>query len=270
MKGRNYMKKSISTIAVVFSILMIFCMVSPVLAESTPQLTLAPRLHGNNSDWASTNWSGYAVTSDAGSVTTVSGSWIVPSVTGAKKTNAYSAFWLGIDGFSATSNTVEQIGTSSDIQNGRASYYAWFEMYPNPAYKILMTIKPGDVISASVTYSSGTFTLQLTDQTSRRGFSIQRTSPDAERSSAEWIAEAPATISGNQITILPLANFNTVTFSSCTATTTLNSGTISSFGSAVQSITMTNGADPTSPNYYVKAYPSTLSSNSFSVTWQHS
>ncbi len=81
----------------------------------------------------STNWSGYAVTGPAGSVTDAKGSWIVPSVT-CSSAASYSSFWVGIDGFG--SNTVEQTGTDSDCQSGSPTYYAWYEFYPGPAFLI--------------------------------------------------------------------------------------------------------------------------------------
>ena len=44
-----------------------------------------------------------------------------------------SAFWVGLDGYSSTS--VEQLGTDSDCVSGKPSYYAWYEMYPNPSVR---------------------------------------------------------------------------------------------------------------------------------------
>src|SRR5205814_8270729 len=112
----------------------------------------------------SDNWSGYSsMTSltapQSGAVSAVSGSWTVPAVSG--KGAAYSAFWLGIDGYSSSS--VEQIGTDSDLVNGVPTYYAWYEMYPNPFHKITsITVAPGDLISASVTAdASNNFTLTI-------------------------------------------------------------------------------------------------------------
>jgi hypothetical protein len=163
----------------------------------------------------STNWSGYAAETNLGSpasnaVTAVSGSWIVPTVTG--KTNAYSSVWVGIDGYS--SNSVEQLGTEQDTtKSGGTRYYAWWEMYPNPSVLISgMTISPGDSMSASVTYNAGVFTLQMTDNTTGQSFSTNQ-SATAQRSSAEWIVEAPS--SG---TVLPLANFGTAHISAAQAT----------------------------------------------------
>ena len=54
----------------------------------------------------SSNWSGYAIETNPGDVSKVSGTWKVPAVTGSS--TAYSAYWVGIDGYS--SSTVEQSG----------------------------------------------------------------------------------------------------------------------------------------------------------------
>ena len=141
------------------------------------------QLSYSNSNWYSSNWSGYAVNASAGSVTSASGSWIVPTVSGGTGT-AYAAFWTGIDGFS--SSTVEQIGTiaqSSSSFSFRGSkttvaYYAWYEFYPLESIQTITTattptgtpatVMPGDIISAAVTYVSGTtFTLTINDKTRR-------------------------------------------------------------------------------------------------------
>jgi hypothetical protein len=172
----------------------------------------------------STNWSGYAAETNlsspaANAVTMVSGSWKVPTVTG--KTNAYSSVWVGMDGYSSSS--VEQLGTEQDTsKTGATRYYAWWEMYPHPLVRISgMTISPGDSMSASVTYSGGAFTLRMTDNTTGQSFSTTQ-SATAQRSSAEWIVEAPSSISG----VLPLANFGTATFAKAQATINGVSGAI--------------------------------------------
>ncbi len=168
----------------------------------------------------STNWSGYAAETSfaapqAGAVSHVEGSWTVPAVLNTSGT-AYSSFWVGIDGYSSPS--VEQIGTDSDIINGVPSYYAWYEMYPDPFHTITsITVQPGDTISASVTaLGSNSFLLTLTD--GAQSFSEAHTfsgSTIAQQSSAEWIAEAPSGSFGH---VLPLANFGSVTFSGASAT----------------------------------------------------
>lgn len=157
----------------------------------------------------STNWSGYAVTGAKGSVTYAAGSWIVPAISGTCSSTAqYSSFWVGIDGYS--SNTVEQTGTDSDCQGGSPTYYAWYEFYPHPSYLVTgMTVSPGDTMSAEVAYAGGVFTVTINDLTTGASFSTSSRMNSAQRSSAEWIAEAPS--SGG---VLPLANFGTAYFGS--------------------------------------------------------
>ena len=214
----------------------------------------------------STNWSGYAVTGANGSATDVKGSWVVPSVNCAMTPNADSDYWVGIDGYS--SNTVEQIGTDSDCQNGSPTYYAWYEFYPKypvtVKFPLTSPIQPGDVISAEVSYSpkTGEFTVSITDVTTNESFSHTEKEPNAKRASAEWIVED----SGGT-----LPNFGTVAFGqdntgvsrTCDATVVSASGAIGSaaFASSLFEITLdeSNGANIT---------PSSLSDGtSFTETW---
>ena len=96
----------------------------------------------------SANWAGYADTNDT--FNSVASSWTEPTVNCANSNSgldgilglstldgllggpgAASAFWVGLDGYTSTS--VEQLGTDSDCDSGTPSYYAWYEMYPNPS-----------------------------------------------------------------------------------------------------------------------------------------
>ncbi len=215
----------------------------------------------------STNWSGYAAETNlsaaaSNAVTAVSGSWTVPKVTGTA--TAYSSVWVGIDGYS--SNSVEQLGTEQDTsKSGATSYYAWWEMYPNPSKLITgMTISPGDSISASVTDNSGTFTLQMTDNTTRKTFSTSQKSTTAKASSAEWIVEAPSSSSG----VLPLANFGTAALSGAKATINGTTGAIDNGAWQNTSINMVNNSgaviDQTS------GLTDSNSTSSFTVTYSGS
>jgi hypothetical protein len=163
----------------------------------------------------STNWSGYAIQASNGAVTAVSGSWTVPTVSGSG--SGYSAIWVGIDGYQ--SNTVEQIGTEQDTGG---TDYAWYEMYPGASQTISsLVVSPGDNITASVAYSSGMFTLTINDTTTGKSFTTQQAGANMQRSSAEWVVEAPT--SGS---VLPLANFGTVAFTSASATINGKTGAI--------------------------------------------
>jgi len=217
----------------------------------------------------STNWSGFAVTGPNGSVSSVQGSWIVPSVTCGKRATTYSSYWVGIDGYS--SSTVEQTGTDSDCSSGHGNYYAWYEFYPNPSILISgFTVHAGDTVSASVTYSSSTglFTTSITDGSQH--FSTSGSVSGAARSSAEWIVERPSLCRGTRCTLTSLSNFGTVSLGSDYtgvsgtnyATVSGTSGPIGSFSSNVR-ITMVGNSGNT------LAEPSVLTTDgtSFTETW---
>jgi len=213
----------------------------------------APRIRAKNG--TSTNWSGYAVTT--GLVSDAKGSWVVPVVT-CTSTNTYSSAWVGIDGYS--NNTVEQIGTEQDCRSGQPTYYAWYEMYPKPSFRINnVPVKAGDNINAEVKYVNGKFVLTLANATTGKSFTTTQKGK-GQRQSAEWIMEAPW--SGG---VLPLANFGAIPFSHASTTVNGTTGSINAF--AYDPITMViSNTDST-----VKASPSGLKSggSSFSVNWYH-
>jgi hypothetical protein len=103
---------------------------------------------------ASTNWSGYALTGP-GPYDSVSSSWTQPAVNCAVTRSGYSAFWVGLDGY--TTETVEQTGTEADCSNGKPVYGAWYEMFPRGSVGIAEPVAPGDSFTASVTYLGKAF-----------------------------------------------------------------------------------------------------------------
>jgi hypothetical protein len=211
------------------------------------------------------NWSGYAVTGSL--FTSASGSWTVPTLNCKSTPNTYSSFWVGIDGYG--SSTVEQTGTEADCGLvGNPSYYAWYEFFPAGSVRISsVPVKPGDQMSAQVSFSGSEFTVTITDVTTGKSFSTSSTVSGAEQASAEWIAEAPS--SGG---VLPLSDFGTGSFGedytevndTNYATNSSMTGPISAFGSNVQQITMVSSGGET------EAVPSALTSDgtSFCVTWE--
>ncbi len=206
----------------------------------------------NSSPAQSTNWAGYAASS--GHFTKVSAKWTQPTVKcGSAAT--YSVFWVGLDGFN--SNTVEQTGSGGNCQGGSPVYYAWYEVYPKePIVEINKPVHAGDALSASATaVTSSSFKLAISDSTQGWTFQTTQTLSGASLSSAEVIAEAPA--SGGQV--LPLADFGTVHFNS----SMVNGKSLGSF-SPQEIVMVTSGGA-------VKAQPSALSGGkAFSVTWKHS
>lgn len=213
----------------------------------------------------STNWSGYAVAATS-KFTDVVGSWKQPIATCSGSGDKYAAFWVGIDGY--TSQTVEQLGTDSDCNGSSPSYYGWYEMYPAGSVNLSSKyrVSPGDKITAEVKVSGSSFTLSMKDVTAGWTFSTTKTgSSSLKQSSAEWIAEAPSSISG----VLPLSDFGKVTFSNAEAATGGSDEPISSFtdSSGPHRITMTNTAKTATRAAPGKVFKS---GKGFEVTWKSS
>ena len=200
--------------ALLFPILGVICWSMGVAAPAeVAVLAHHPRVgsgsHGGNLGWASSNWSGYAIT--GGPFNSVSGSWTVPAVSATKKAT-YSSDWVGIDGFN-NSNLI-QTGTESDFFSGRAHYDAWWEILPAAETVIpSITVHPGDHFSATITHGSGsTWTITIKDDSDGQSFTINQ-SYSGPQTSAEWIEEAP-TVGGR---IAPLAHYGSTVFDPGTA-----------------------------------------------------
>ena len=230
----------------------------------------------------SSNWAGYAVASvdetAAASFTSVSGAWRQPAATCTPGSAMYAAFWVGLGGYSDTSQALEQIGTESNCSaSGKATYDVWYELVPAASVPVKLVVKPGDSLSASVTVNGTSVVLRIKNNTRKTTFTktLSMSAPDV--SSAEWIAEAPSacTNDGNCRT-LPLANFGTITFASARATAAGHSGTITDAGWAPTAVSLAGGGGfgrgfgrfstfATSAG----ATPSALSADggNFAVTW---
>jgi hypothetical protein len=156
-------------------------------------------------------WSGYAVTASA-PYTSASGTFQIPSVTydGLANTTEYVSHWLGIGGYG--DSTLIQLGAMEYVSPGSASsYVVWYELYPAGTSVIPHSVKPGDIITASLQCTAAcspssvqTWQLTMTDATAgwtwTQSFQYQ-----SSMASAEWITEAPG---GG----LPLADYTQSTF----------------------------------------------------------
>jgi hypothetical protein len=229
---------------------------------------------------SSSNWAGYADTNDT--FNSVASSWTEPTVNCANSDSglnglfslpsllggpdAASAFWVGLDGYNSTS--VEQLGTDSDCDSGTPSYYAWYEMYPNPSVTLpsQYPVQPGDQMTALVAANSAgtSFTLSIKDATAGWTFSTTQTGSGFARSSAEVIAGAPSSCTILFCSEVPLADFGQINYSGSSVINSAGTkGSLSSFDA--NEITM-------SDNGTTLATPSSLSSDgaSFSVAWNAS
>jgi Peptidase A4 family len=178
----------------------------------------------------SSNWAGYAVHRSGISFKTVTGGWRQPTVRCTAGTPSYSAFWVGLGGYSLNSPALEQTGTEVDCTpGGKAVSSVWYELVPAPSMPIRLDVRPGDLVRASVTTAGTLVTISLDDVTRHRGFHKTVNSPTIDASSAEWIVEAPSEcVSAGSCQTLPLARFAPTLFGSASAQTTAgHTGSIS-------------------------------------------
>jgi hypothetical protein len=179
------------------------------------------------------NWAGYVVASNLQNpqptVTSVSASWVVPTVTPLSFMSAtFSAVWIGIGGQFSNDSTLIQCGTEQDSIRGQVVYYAWYELLPAPSLTISnITVSPGNEMKASIQLLNATsnqWSINITDTTTDQSFqnTVNYTSSQL---SAEWIVERPSV----DYVTSQLANFGTVTFTNCSASVGSVTKGISSF-----------------------------------------
>jgi Peptidase A4 family len=206
-------------------------------------LTAAPAALARATE--STNWAGYAVHRTGVSFHSVSATWIQPSASCTAGQPSYSSAWVGLGGYSPTSNALEQIGTELDCNAaGNVVSSAWYELVPAPSKTISLAVQPGDVMHASVSVTGNRVVVELEDLTRHHGFRKTLHTPAIDVSSAEWIVEAPSEcISEFVCQALPLADFGAITFASASvAESNGTAGTIAGGDWARTKIKLTPGA----------------------------
>ena len=231
----------------------------------------------------SSNWAGYAAIAPGGGALTfanVTGSWTVPKVTcSASRTDAV-AFWVGLGGYSGTSNALEQLGTAAEC-NGtsrKPTYYAWWEVVPAASIRVSLKGSPGARITAAVAVAGQKVILSMRNRTHGTRFSKVETLSEAlDATSAEWIAEAPERCSSSvDCTTIPLTRFGGVTFTDIAATGNEHPGTLSDTTWTATPIeliaddngTLFDGGDPLGPGVGAVPGPVSADGRSFAVSWQ--
>jgi len=185
----------------------------------------------------SDNWSGYAVHGRGSTFKHITATWRQPAAICSTGTESYSAFWVGIGGYSLSSKAMEQIGSELDCNaDGTESLSAWYELVPAPSRTVPMTIAGGDVLTAGIGISGRQVTMTLDDKTRDEVFTKTITDHTMDLTSAEWIAEAPSDCtSATKCETLPLADFGAVNFANASAETT--SGRTASISSSIWTTT---------------------------------
>lgn len=177
----------------------------------------------------SVNWAGYAAHRSGVRFRSVTGEWRIPAASCTAGSPGFSAVWLGLGGYSTSSNALEQTGTEIDCRtSGRATYFAWYELVPAGPRTISLGVQPGDVMRGAVSSVGGRVTIALSDLSDRRAFTRSFAPAQIDATSADWIVEAPSECndSGRCIT-LPLTDFGSASLFAARATTSAGrSGTI--------------------------------------------
>jgi hypothetical protein len=175
----------------------------------------------------SANWAGYVVHRAGVRFRSVSAVWTVPAVSCAGGA-AYSAAWVGLGGYHTNAAALEQAGTESDCTaSGRGRYAAWYELLPQGARTLHLTVGAGDRMSVRVAVRALRVAIRLRDETRGTAFTRTLSARAVDTTAAEWIVEAPSECSVYRCRQLPLASFTATTFAGARATsTTGHAGTI--------------------------------------------
>jgi hypothetical protein len=236
----------------------------------------------------SSNWAGYvangfgstaSTASAAMAYTDVTGTWTQPAATCTKGTTTSAAIWVGIGGYSQSSEKLEQAGTSADCDSkGKATYYAWYELVPADSVNITLKISPGDVITSTVLITGSDVLVQVKNRTHKTFFTKHLSMDAPDLTSAEWIVEAPALCGASFCRELKLTNFGSVTFSRTFAKGNGLGGTITSsnwMSTLIQLVPQSrrffgDPNDPASGSSGAGAMPAGLAADGsgFNVNWQ--
>ncbi|GAA1961599.1 G1 family glutamic endopeptidase [Kitasatospora viridis] len=208
------------------------------------------------------NWAGYAFEGTTGSFSRVLAEWVQPSGECPEPdTRMYAASWVGLDGYRGT--TVEQTGTTARCsEDGQISYFAWYQMYPDPPVRYADPVQPGDRLMAQVSYlpDEDEFELDMWDWTRRWAESTFQRVPEghtALRRTAEVVVEDPKRA---QNAWWPMTRFSRIDFRNCQ----VNGSPI---GDLPDPLVLTMRRDQVN-----RARPTRLfdSGRAFQVNWEHS
>jgi Peptidase A4 family len=237
----------------------------------------------------SSNWAGYVATglgstpttaSSSMSYTDVTGQWVQPRASCKAGSPTSVAIWVGLGGYSESSQELEQVGTSADCDaHGQASYYVWYELVPADSVNLNLKISPGDTIVSVVKVSGTDVLLQVIDRTRRTRFTRHLAMASPDLSSAEWIAEAPSQCNDSGFCKqLALTRFGSFAFTRTFAVGNSVGGTITSpawTSTALQLVPRSHRFfgdpnDPTASAGLAGAAPSPLlaDGSGFTLTWQ--
>ncbi len=137
----------------------------------------------------SSNWSGYVVSSKRHKITSVAGSFVVPSAS--RTRGGFAATWAGIGGYRHGALIQAGVGEQASRAVSGRYYYAWYELLPRPEHPIPgHRVRPGEHINVTIRQTgSSHWRISIVDIHHWRW--SRRFSYHSANASAEWILEAP-------------------------------------------------------------------------------
>lgn len=202
---------------------------------------------------ATANWSGY-VASNA-YYTGVS-ALIQAPLPYAYQSLSTVVSWVGIGGYQA--HDLIQAGLQEANVGPFVSYQAWYETLPHASRHVVMDIQPGAWVEIDIRELK----YDLWQITIVNGASVfqQRMAYPSSHSSAEWVVEEPAVLTGQGLALAPLAAVTGANFAHMSAVANGHPAIPSQLSPAATAIV--------SPTGLVKAVPTALTSGgaSFNVT----
>ena len=176
----------------------------------------APTSHevGETTAAESRNWSGYVANGGNG-FDCVEAIWVQPTVRCSGTTTQSAVYWVGLGGY--LQESLVQIGTESSCIRGEASASAWRESLPDEHVYIRLPLRvaAGQRIWAQVRWLTGSrYRLSMSNLVTRRHFSIEVTNATLDRTSADWIVEAPTSGCPSRCRNLKMPDFRTFRFRS--------------------------------------------------------
>ncbi len=223
MTALRSLRPTAALIATVIGLLLSIASVSVISATAPSSNAAWMNQTGGTASAArnSSSWAGYVVTSRS-AFTSVGAQWTVEPVSCSRSALTQAAVqWVGFDGW--YDKTVEQGGTEAYCSGTTPVYSAWWEMYPTNQITQVLSVRPGDVITASITYANRVFKIVVRDVSTGKALTVAeqcKATATCSRSSAEWIVEAPA-YGGHGAS---LARWNQLSFTHTVASVSANAG----------------------------------------------
>jgi hypothetical protein len=162
----------------------------------------------------SDNWAGYVVHGDGARFRSVVARWTQPRAECVRGHESSAAIWIGLGGYRPGAHVIDQIGTELECSaTGAATSSAWYELTPAPSHTLALQVAPGDRVAAVVSVRRRLVRFSFVDLTSHQRFGQTFVVGQADRSSAEWIVEAPSLCNRpGDCMELPLTDFGQTRF----------------------------------------------------------